>query len=109
MLSNLAQSSAPLYLVAVVHLRQRYARHVAGFREVVHLHNGVLAGVGDLVLGGRLHRVAKHGFDWGVSLRQQPGVGQRALLALAAQHVLIRQVERRESQRTGLSECPGMP
>lgn len=106
-----------LYLVAVVHLRQLYAHHVAGFSEVTHFHNGVLAGaegilsshrigtigdekflagVSDLVLGGRLHLVAKHGFDFGVSLRQQPGIDQRvgALLALTAQHVLIRQGER---------------
>ena len=105
------------YFVAVVHLRQLYAHHVAGFGEVAHFHNGVLAaaegilsshgigtigdeellaGVGDLVFGGRLHLVAKHGFDFGVSFRQQPGFDQRvgALLALAAQHVLIRQGER---------------
>ena len=105
------------YLVAVVHLRQLYAHHVAGLSEVAHFHNGVLAGaegilsshrignigdekflagVSDLVLGGRLHLVAEHGFDFGVSLRQQPGIDQRvgALLALTAQHVLIRQGER---------------
>lgn len=95
------------YLVAVVHLRQLYAHHVAGFSEVAHFHNGVLAGaesilsshrvgtigdeellagVSDLVLGGRLHLVAKHGFDFGVSFRQQPGIDQRvgALFALTA-------------------------
>jgi len=106
-----------LYLVAVVHLRQLYAHHVAGLSEVAHFHNSVLAGaegilpsqrvgaIGDeellaglsnLVLGGRLHLVAKHGFDFGVLLRQQPGIDQRvgALLALTAQHVLIRQGER---------------
>ncbi|MNV33180.1 hypothetical protein D3C71_1245410 [compost metagenome] len=56
-----------------------------------------LAGVGDLVLGGRLHLVAEHGFDFGVSFRQQPGIDQRigALLVLATQHVLIREGERR--------------
>lgn len=111
-----------LYFVAVVHLRQLYSHHVAGLSEVAHFHNGVLAGaegflsshrigpigdeeflagVSDLVLGGRLHLVAKHGFDFGVSLRQQPGIDQRvgALLALTAQHVLIRQGERQALSR----------
>ncbi|MCY1384591.1 hypothetical protein D9M69_728700 [compost metagenome] len=56
----------------------------------------LLAFLRGLVLRGRFHPVAEHGFDFSVSLAKQPGLDQRvcAILVLLPQYFQVRQRER---------------